>query len=134
MTDESGYDHELVAWLCEQIAIDQRVVDGSGDLGWLTFREPDESVHHTEAACLAADGVWIVAGGERQGYASAKLVYRESERRADLAAKLRIIDWAVQFMEGDYAPWNETCLQLLALPYAGRPGYQQSWRPTDLSE
>lgn len=47
----------------------------------------------------------------------------------DIGAKRRIIDWAIKFMEGDYAPWNETCLRLMALPYADRPGYRDDWQP-----
>lgn len=46
---------------------------------------------------------------------------------ADIVAKRAIIEWAVEYMEGDYAPWNEQALCILASVYADHPDYQQGW-------
>lgn len=128
---------DLVAWLRVVLDEEDRRLVGSGDLGWLTFRRPDGSMSHTEAACRAGDEVWIVAAAERTGYASATVVHREADRRADLEAKRRIVDVCETDLRqrGDGAlvgdvdrpTWDVLCL--LALPYADRPGYRVEWRP-----
>lgn len=45
----------------------------------------------------------------------------------DVAAKRRILAWAIRVMAGDYAPWNEDCIMLLALPYSEHPGFRPEW-------
>lgn len=50
---------------------------------------------------------------------------------AEVAAKRMIIDQCNRTLEfEDYGHWlADGVLKLLALPYADRPGYQESWRP-----
>jgi hypothetical protein len=129
--------NELFAWLRAQLDDDERVIRGSGDLGWLTFRQPDGSMDHTEAASYGG-GVWIVASEERTGYASAEIVSCESERLAEVEAKRRIL----AALDADIMhanPWDgcgdnceikaiEWAVRMLAQPYAGRPGWHEEWR------
>lgn len=134
MTDDDDYDHELVVWLREQLDADEERLQGSGDLGWITFRDESGEMRYTSAAAQGPDGLWFVDGDERADYASAVVVHREAERLADVRSKRRLIDQLIEFMEGGHAPWNETYLMLLALPYASRPGYQEKWRPAMADE
>ncbi len=48
---------------------------------------------------------------------------------AECEAKRRQIKHLVRFMEGDYAPWNEEQLQIMAAVYADHPDYRDEWRP-----
>lgn len=84
---------DLVTWLRAMLDEDERRAEGTGDLGWLTYRRADGSMDHTEAASLAGDDeTWIVAGREAVGFASAAVVYRESRALAEVEAKRRILD------------------------------------------
>lgn len=47
----------------------------------------------------------------------------------DCKAKRRQIAHLIDFMEGDYAPWNETQLRMMAEVYANHPDYDPAWRP-----
>lgn len=134
MTDEPDYDPAMVAWLRAQLDADEEVLQGSGDLGWVTFCGSDGEIRYTSAASTGPVDEWFIDGTERSDYASAQVVHRERERRADVRAKRKLIDKLIEFMEGDYAPWNEMYLQLLALPYADRPGYRDGWRPVEVAE
>jgi uncharacterized protein DUF6221 len=133
MTDDLDYDPALVAWLREQLNADEEMLQGSGDLGWITFREPSGEMRYTTAAAAGPDGLWFVDGRERADFASARVVHRESERLADIAAKRKLIDELIEFMEGDHAPWNEDYLKLLAQPYAGREGFRDEWRYVEVA-
>ena len=48
---------------------------------------------------------------------------------AECEAKRRLVRELVDYMEGDYAPWNERFLKLLALLFADHPDYRQEWKP-----
>jgi len=56
-------------------------------------------------------------------------------RLAEIEAKRRLLDWLDRLDDGITdvnwwsAPSTNTARQLLALPYAGRPGYREEWRP-----
>jgi hypothetical protein len=46
----------------------------------------------------------------------------------EVEAKRQLIAHLIEFMEGDYAPWNEDALKIIALPYADHPSYREEWR------
>ena len=50
MTDDLDYDPALVTWLHAQLDADEEMLEGSGNLGWLTFREPNGDMRYTTAA------------------------------------------------------------------------------------
>jgi hypothetical protein len=139
--------NDLLDFLRAQLDAREREVTGSGTLGWLTYRRPDGSISYTIPAALAEDGTWIAAGQVAKGYASAVIVHREADVLAEVDAKRRIIamhatgdfPYDPDDGPGDYS-WTERCdgcgeatpcltLRLLALPFAGRPGYRDEWRP-----
>lgn len=116
---------DLIAFMRARLDEADRLLRGSGDLGWLTFRQPDGSMDHTEAASFSGD-VWIVAGEVREGYASAEIVSRESERLAEVEAKRRILAEAIRLAEHD---GEFQFLEMLAAPYASHSDYREEWRP-----
>lgn len=48
---------------------------------------------------------------------------------AECEAKRQQIAHLIRFMEGDYAPWNEEQLQIMATVYADHPDYREEWKP-----
>jgi hypothetical protein len=135
---------ELVAWLREQLDEDERVAQGTGVLGWLTYRNPDGSMRYTLAASQAEDGTWIVDGREADTYASAVVVYDWRQVLREVEAKRRIIDaHPIEYSkvsdytdcancideDSEYDSYPCLTLRLLALPYADRSGYREEWRP-----
>lgn len=123
---------DLPAFVRRCLDSEQQRIKGSGDLGWLTFRQPDGTMDHTEAASLHGDA-WIVGGRERDGYASAQIVSRESERLAEVEAKRKILASYALFATADdpvggYASGLRDAVILLAQPYAGRDGWREEWR------
>jgi hypothetical protein len=48
---------------------------------------------------------------------------------AECEAKRNQISHLIAFMEGDYAPWNEDQLKMMAEVYADHPDFDESWRP-----
>ena len=69
---------------------------------------------------------WVrfeVRGGIPGNYVIKERVLAECE------AKRRQIKHLIDYMEGEYAPWNETQLQIMATVYADHPDYQPEWRP-----
>jgi hypothetical protein len=141
---------DMVAWLLEQLAVDERDFERAGPalLGWATYRRSDGSMNYTTAASGDGD-VWIV-DGVRTTPNSVLVVYDPAVRRADLDATRRIISLHAVYRPyapkepGGYLP--AVCLfctgdreedqlmpcehlKLLALPYADRPGYREAWRP-----
>lgn len=99
---------DLVEFLRARLDEDERIAKARADgADWMDF-EPCRNTHHPHAEYLPH-------------FAPYRML-------AEVESKRRIIDWAIEYMEGDYAPWNETCLQLLALPYVDHPDFQESWR------
>lgn len=96
--------------------------------------------------------VWrMVAERDRQDVSTTITVHGAplaGQMLADLEAKLRIVDWCGTYQriqmrggfvesarERDFAPGelahpaDSVVLRYLALPYVGRPGYRDDWRP-----
>ena len=46
---------------------------------------------------------------------------------AECEAKRLLVTGLVDFMEGDYAPWNELFLRYMARPHYDHPDYDQQW-------
>lgn len=46
---------------------------------------------------------------------------------AECGAKRRQIEHLIRFMEGDYAPWNEGQLRIMATVYSDHPDYRDDW-------
>lgn len=122
--------NDLATWLRAQLDDDERMarmLQEKRPGPWSTQADyQGEPAGGT--AVVTADGelVLVGRGGVPADYAAE---WHPARVLAEVDAKRRILDWAIEYMEGDYAPWNETCVQLLALPYADRPGYRAEWRP-----
>lgn len=107
---------DLAEWLLKQIAEDERQIDAR--------------IEH-ERAGLARDGVDVtreelVLDGRGDFYASPTFAHM----LAECEAKRRIIarcEW--ELVRVGQRGFAEDTLRLLALPYADRPGYDESWRP-----
>lgn len=135
---------DLVAWLRAQLDADEQAARAASPGPWTVN---DESYAET---IYDANGQDVVSGGRWNGEASvfdstedAIHIARWNPARvlAEIDAKRRIID---RYLAGDtdmgstHGPdWNEPesrqlgedVLRLLALPYAGQPGYRDEWRP-----
>lgn len=98
---------DLITWLRAQLDDDERVA-----------REAQ-----AEAFGLYPDG---------HGDATLAFLNRFNEDRvlAEVDATRRILDeLAIGVPDGDPDGWLGSIARLLALPYAGRPGYHEEWSP-----
>lgn len=79
-----------------EAAIDQRAraIEGSGFLGWLTFRFADGSMHYTAAAGSQPldEPHWIVDGKKATGYTSARVIYDEKRERRRVARDRKLLE------------------------------------------
>lgn len=73
---------------------------------------------------------FVVSYAEEQRTIDAMHIARWDPARvlAEVEAKRELIDELIAYMEGDYAPWNEGYLKLMALPYVDRDGFRDEWR------
>jgi len=55
--------------------------------------------------------------------------YKPERYATECVVKRRIVEWAIGWLENDYAPQNETLLKLLALPYDDHPDFRLVWYP-----
>lgn len=141
---------DLVQWLTAQLDEDERIARAATSGPWSVN---DESYAEW---IIAADGTEVVAGGRWGGEAS---VFESTEdalhiAEHDPARELREIDAKRRLLDehqdvnggscgtcvdgqwgypthGGSSPQRFPCrtLRLLGLPYADRPGFQESWRP-----
>lgn len=120
---------DLATWLIKQISSDMRAIID------LPLREAVERAATSGGGFLGTSGLTLldVCGFDRQ--------------HADLEAKLRVAERHGEYDfppdtddgPGDYAwtgrcdychqPWPCPDLRDAAAPFAGRPGYLESWRP-----
>jgi hypothetical protein len=101
------------------------VQSGIGDYGWtVDFGRP---------------GAWVETADSEQGLADAAFiaeddparVLREIDTQRQVIAEHDTECWKVGDRVHD-CPWTDRpcrTLRPLALPYAGRPGYREQWRP-----
>lgn len=137
----------LVEFLRERLDERERVVQGSGRLGWLTFRRPDGSMDYTTAASQAGDdSTWVVGGMSLVGgYAKAVVVHDEARVLAEVAAARAILAlhdppgsttkarrWCAGCLKPDdpdlFADMPCQHVRLLAQPYANHPDWRDEWR------
>lgn len=124
----------LVEFLRARLDEDERQVEGSGRIAWLTYRNADGSMHHTTVAAAAGDE-WVIDGQVATGWASADVIYNESRVLAEVEAKR----WIVELCEAGVEPHApatpgvragyRAILRYLAAPYADHPDYDPAWRP-----
>lgn len=114
---------ELIGWLREQLDDDERVARAATS-------NPRWSLDEHGDGIVWAEGLNVVA--DRLYPDDAKHIARWDPARvlAEVDAKRQRIDW----IEGELADdsTDETVqwlARLEALPYAGRPGYREEWRP-----
>jgi hypothetical protein len=132
---------ELIEWLRAQIDEDERVArataEGGYDLRW-----------QVEGDRLTPLGIGVestCAPGYIEPTQAEHIARQDPDRTlAEVAAKRAILDEVVPDMDGmdvqihgewgvgrmldtDYESWR--LLRLMALPYAGQPGYREEWRP-----
>lgn len=145
---------DLIAFLRARLDDDERIAQQARGAEW--HDGCPQAIEHDECGCWIvenrpATGRVIVVGGESGGVleaADAQHMIQQDPKRvlADVAAKREIIEAhpsGRDHHEGqDYClecgpSWNGnqprgypcTTIRLLALPYAGHPDYQESWKP-----
>lgn len=121
---------ELIAVIERGLEADEQAARAASPGPWSPNAESDE--------VLSVDGITVCDGfalSGRQLRATVEHIVRHDPSRvlAEVEAKRRILDEH----EGvhtcgdrtyDFREWCPT-LRALALPYAGRPGYREEWRP-----
>jgi hypothetical protein len=70
-----------------------RVIEGSGYLGWLIYRNPDGSMRYTTAAGSQPldEPHWCVDGKDAVGFASAQVVHDEKQAWRRLARDRKLL-------------------------------------------
>jgi uncharacterized protein DUF6221 len=136
---------DLVQWLGAQLDADERIARAATAGPWLVDCET-----HAEAI-IAGDGTSVIAGGRWGGEASVfgstedaihiaahdpARVLREVEAKRRIVEQHRPVGYGGVCLSlchtrapGQPQTWPCLTLRLLALPYADRDGYQESWRP-----
>lgn len=138
---------DIAAWLTAIWDEQEAAAEGNGTIAWLTFREADGSMRYTAVASGEPDDHWVIDGDERTDYASADVVLDWHAVLARIAADRQIlllhgVAWNAEvctichhYPDGETperAAWPCLTVRVLAVPYADRPGYQESWRPARL--
>jgi hypothetical protein len=137
---------DLITWLRAQLDEDERVARACGDVPWV---DDVPGMVHVDPAAIR-DNKWdfghlgYVAGADPSELGNA---YRAHIARHDPAHVLREVEAKRKIVREceNQAAWEsttgrkypattawalaDTTLRLLALPYADRPGYQDTWRP-----
>jgi len=112
---------DLVRWFGQQLDEDERTARAATPGPWRAGVRSGLDVVDGDGwtVCNASDvdAAHIAAHGPTR-------VLREID------AKRRIVADAAEYQSGMYGyPEMRDVLRLLALPYAGRPGYRDDWRP-----
>ncbi|HZX39508.1 MAG TPA: DUF6221 family protein [Streptomyces sp.] len=127
---------DLVEWLRAQLDDDERAASAATPGPWVTngiavWRRPDDSWDFRSEMDRNRNQVpfVMVNPGQTVEWLNAEHVACWDPKRAldEVHAKRRIIDEAVRLARYD---GEFQFLELLALPYADRPGYDERWRPT----
>lgn len=111
---------------------DLRPVTGVSDLvTWLRAQLDDDE---RKVAAMEREQRRVQTAPIFQGYplgwlAGVDIFVSPKRWQAEVDAKRQLLDWAIVWLDRDCAPWNETAIKMLALPYADRPGYLEEWRP-----
>jgi hypothetical protein len=139
---------DLVTWLRaawdareRELAEDERAARECGDFGrWQITGDGGVADDSGTIAC----GPWSGSIGEADHmirWDPARVLREVADQRAEIDAKRRILDlcaetlataseyFTVESCDEDAAILVERTVRLLALPHAGRDGYDESWRP-----
>jgi hypothetical protein len=140
---------DLVQWLRAQLDEDERIAREAGGAAWEelpvsgwvhtsplpdTEWQPPGYDHHVASAPLPADRVHIV----RHDPARVLREVDAKRRLLELHAARERGDGCVVCDDGNDScgclsgpSWGFPCdtVKILAVPYAGRPGYREEWRP-----
>lgn len=102
--------NDQIAWLRTQIDADQAEIERHPD----GEDDPDRDIEAT---------------AERNYPCTPYL--RINKRRAldEVEAKRRMLDELTKWADDDFAPLNDNIVGLLTLPYVGREGCQEKWKP-----
>lgn len=128
----------LASWLLEQITADERTVHAAGPVrvGWAASRRADGSMRYTSPVAESVDDTWVTGGHRFTVKEPVLVVFDPVERRAELAAKRRIVeryrliraDSITNGLIGDVCEEYESeILPRLAESYAQRAGYRAEW-------
>ncbi|WP_318203017.1 DUF6221 family protein [Streptomyces sp. SCL15-4] len=141
-------DEQLVRWLGEQFDVDERIAraacwDEQSDV-W-TVRPPQEPCERYTVVDYLGDGVVAVTPENADADGVGQHVAEWDPRRVlrEIDAKRRLLELhapgQMEYVDGDVCmvcdvrgeePFYPCAtVRLLALPYAGRPGYREEWRP-----
>ncbi|MEV5368975.1 DUF6221 family protein [Streptomyces albogriseolus] len=127
---------ELVRWLGAQLDEDERTAREAGGAAWEelpvsgwvhtsplpdTEWQPPGYDHHVASAPLPSDRAHIVRHGPAR-VLSEVAAKRQIIERCTRVQGLLLDDFTAEHLADDV-------LALLALAYAGRPGYREEWRP-----
>jgi len=129
---------DLTSWLRAQLDEDEQLAREASPSPW-TFHE-QSGRGEVWADITAADGSAVCdteSGALGPPLETARHLFRWQPARilAEVEAKRRILDWldAAEDWMFDKAyggqPDGDNVRKLLALPYADRPGYDETWRP-----
>lgn len=121
----------ITEFLEARIAEDERRAEGSGVIAWLSFRDDKGAMLHTTVAAAANnandEAGWVIDGKPAIGYADCTVIYAESHRLAECAAKRAIIA-AFDPKSPDLDPFvGLSVMAMLAAVYSDHPDYQQEW-------
>ena len=138
MTTPANPPADLVAFIRAQLDEDERIARAADSGRWLpedkgiTFEYRADDFHGGEAqARLVAD-----TRANQEHIAE----WWPARVLAEVDAKRRILDWledVQRFMDLDEMSWYrlggevdiDLAHRLLALPFAGRPGFREEWKP-----
>ncbi|WP_043493757.1 DUF6221 family protein [Streptomyces viridosporus] len=123
---------DLVRWLDEQLTEDERIVRAATPGPWVANKHEYGAEVYTEGG----EGVALDHDAGGVGWDDADFIAEHDPTRAlrEIDAKRRLLEWLEQknqwALDNNLWSWDdEEALRLLALPYAARPGYKESWRP-----
>src|SRR5690349_16544556 len=126
---------DLVTWLRAQLDEDERVAQAATTSPWTAWH-----------AAMGNGQIPVAVADQRAGEApvilcesrpDAEHIARHDPAQVlrDVEAKRRILDWLDQVehivdLVEVYSIDADDARELLALPYADRPGYRDEWRPS----
>lgn len=118
---------DLIEWLRAQLDADERIARA-------TIDHPDDDGTWTndESGNVSGKTMAIYADDHDQRHGEHITRHDPARVLADVDAKRRMVDeCAVTIRQGLSVGLAETMLAMLALPYAGRPGFKDEWRPAE---